>query len=260
MEENEEKATADDTDCTDKSEEREKNNLNPAEAQRRREKEDIVEAISKKFRTFGGGNTTLNNPLSHVLKDAPLQFAAGVDVGNVVEAVLKLIKTGSEERQEWQELRLLDPVIKIGIHRKWDSVGPLIGIYVNDKPADFDYYQAAESRDEKEKDYLNHKLRNTNEREEKLEEIVERIMTQHWDMAACRCWVCQAGREAGCRPREEYLLCEHESEKKYGHVTVEKNREEDEKDVLKHEYPGHRGHEYLGYREHEEKENEKRNQ
>ena len=95
---------------------------------------------------------------------------------------------------------------------------------------------------------------------EKMETIIERIMMQHWDMAACRCWVCQAGREAGCRPREEYLLCEHESEKKYGHVTVEKNREEDEKDVLKHEYPGHRGHEYLGYREHEEKENEKRNQ
>ena len=59
---------------------------------------------------------------------------------------------------------------------------------------------------------------------EKLNAIVERIMTQHWGMAACRCWVCLAGREAGCRPREEYSTCEHESEKKYGHVKVEQNR------------------------------------
>lgn len=35
--------------------------------------------------------------------------------------------------------------------------------------------------------------------------IIERIMTQHWDMAACRCWICVGGREAGCRPRERYL-------------------------------------------------------
>lgn len=35
--------------------------------------------------------------------------------------------------------------------------------------------------------------------------IVERIMTQHWDMAACDCWVCTEGRAAGCRPREIYL-------------------------------------------------------
>lgn len=35
--------------------------------------------------------------------------------------------------------------------------------------------------------------------------IVERIMTQHWDMKACECWVCQEGRAAGCRPRDEYL-------------------------------------------------------
>jgi hypothetical protein len=36
-------------------------------------------------------------------------------------------------------------------------------------------------------------------------EIVERIMTQHWDMGACPCWVCVAGREAGCRARGTYL-------------------------------------------------------
>lgn len=36
------------------------------------------------------------------------------------------------------------------------------------------------------------------------QEIVERIMTMHWDMAACQCWVCQEGRKAGCRARVEY--------------------------------------------------------
>jgi hypothetical protein len=36
-------------------------------------------------------------------------------------------------------------------------------------------------------------------------DIVERIMTQHWDLAACQCWVCQSGREFGCRPRDAFL-------------------------------------------------------
>lgn len=36
-------------------------------------------------------------------------------------------------------------------------------------------------------------------------EIIERIMTMHWDMAACPCWVCRAGRDAGMRPRDKYL-------------------------------------------------------
>jgi hypothetical protein len=35
--------------------------------------------------------------------------------------------------------------------------------------------------------------------------IVERYMTQHWDLAACPCWICKAGRTAGLAPREEYL-------------------------------------------------------
>jgi hypothetical protein len=35
-------------------------------------------------------------------------------------------------------------------------------------------------------------------------EIIERIQTAHWDMAACRCWICEAGRELGMQPRECY--------------------------------------------------------
>jgi hypothetical protein len=34
--------------------------------------------------------------------------------------------------------------------------------------------------------------------------VVERIMTQHWDLSACRCWVCTEARAAGCRPRDCY--------------------------------------------------------
>lgn len=35
--------------------------------------------------------------------------------------------------------------------------------------------------------------------------IVEIIMSQHWDMVACQCWICVEGRKAGCRPRDRYL-------------------------------------------------------
>lgn len=37
-------------------------------------------------------------------------------------------------------------------------------------------------------------------------EIVERIQSAHWDMAACQCWICVAGRATGCRPREGYAM------------------------------------------------------
>jgi len=42
-----------------------------------------------------------------------------------------------------------------------------------------------------------------------MQDIIERIMTQHWDMAACLCWVCQEGREAGCRPRDCFAGWKH---------------------------------------------------
>lgn len=36
-------------------------------------------------------------------------------------------------------------------------------------------------------------------------EIIERIMSAHWDMVACSCWVCRSGRELGLEPRGIYL-------------------------------------------------------
>ncbi len=35
-------------------------------------------------------------------------------------------------------------------------------------------------------------------------DIVMQIMTMHWDMAACRCWICVAGRAAGCYPSSDF--------------------------------------------------------
>lgn len=51
-------------------------------------------------------------------------------------------------------------------------------------------------------------------------EIIERIMTQHWDMVACHCWICDAGRELGYETKEEYLP--HKSEIKLDRVQVSK--------------------------------------
>lgn len=48
------------------------------------------------------------------------------------------------------------------------------------------------------------------------QEIVERIMTHHWDLTACRCWICDAGRALGYRPQDIYL--HHRSEVKVAHV------------------------------------------
>lgn len=38
-----------------------------------------------------------------------------------------------------------------------------------------------------------------------LAAIIERKMTEHWDVDACPCWFCEAGRGLGLAPRAEYL-------------------------------------------------------
>jgi hypothetical protein len=49
----------------------------------------IVRVIAQNFRCFGGGQFTEGNPLSVALQNNPPQFAAGVDVRDVVLFVLK---------------------------------------------------------------------------------------------------------------------------------------------------------------------------
>lgn len=50
---------------------------------------EITAEIGVRFRTFGGGvEGRFPNPISIALKDKPLQFAASVDVADVVRFVL----------------------------------------------------------------------------------------------------------------------------------------------------------------------------
>ena len=52
----------------------------------------ITEEIGKKFRTFGGGVGSKYNPIADALKGKPLQFAAGVDVREVVDFVITTLE------------------------------------------------------------------------------------------------------------------------------------------------------------------------
>lgn len=47
------------------------------------------------------------------------------------------------------------------------------------------------------------------------QEIVERIMSAHWDLASCPCWVCQAGYKLGFAAREGYLPHKNGNREKY---------------------------------------------
>lgn len=51
------------------------------------EEDRLVRAVGSTFRTFGGGSADPSNPISMALKDADLQFAAGVDVRLVVRFI-----------------------------------------------------------------------------------------------------------------------------------------------------------------------------
>ena len=36
------------------------------------------------------------------------------------------------------------------------------------------------------------------------QELIERVMTEHWDIGACPCFFCVIGRDLGFRPRPSY--------------------------------------------------------
>lgn len=66
---------------------------------------EIVAEIGVRFRTFGGGFATYGsepvvyawNPIADALKERPLQFAAGVDVAEVVRLVLRMANDRKDE-------------------------------------------------------------------------------------------------------------------------------------------------------------------
>lgn len=44
-----------------------------------------------------------------------------------------------------------------------------------------------------------------------VQELIERIMTEHWDIAACPCLFCHEANKLGFRPREVHLPDAHNS-------------------------------------------------
>ncbi|MDX1535999.1 MAG: hypothetical protein R3346_04540 [Candidatus Spechtbacterales bacterium] len=48
----------------------------------------ITKEISSHFPSFGGGGTIIGNPIAAALQNSPPQFAAGVDIEEVVRLVL----------------------------------------------------------------------------------------------------------------------------------------------------------------------------
>jgi hypothetical protein len=51
----------------------------------------LTASATASFRSFGMGQITPGNPLSHALQDRPPQFAAGVDVREVVDHIVNNI-------------------------------------------------------------------------------------------------------------------------------------------------------------------------
>ena len=66
-------------------------------------KEFIVGYIAAKTRTFGGGKGSQFNPIAEALKDQKPQFAAGVDVGEVVDLVFEAIEEAKKTVKEADE-------------------------------------------------------------------------------------------------------------------------------------------------------------
>lgn len=49
----------------------------------------LTDKVGANFRCFGGGYYNPDNPISIALAENPLRFAAGVDVAEVIEFILK---------------------------------------------------------------------------------------------------------------------------------------------------------------------------
>lgn len=66
--------------------------------------DEIIKSVAVSFRTFGGGKdaSKSGNPIAIALQNKPAQFAAGVDVRQVVLHILKLAKkkAGNQKQNE----------------------------------------------------------------------------------------------------------------------------------------------------------------
>jgi len=61
--------------------------------------QEITAKVGRKFRTFGGGQDPQDNPIAKALKDGRYQFAAGVDVEEVVRFVMSLARQAPNRRK-----------------------------------------------------------------------------------------------------------------------------------------------------------------
>jgi hypothetical protein len=51
--------------------------------------DEITKLCAHSFRSFGGGRGSTSNPIAAALQNEPAQFAAGVDISDVVRFVLE---------------------------------------------------------------------------------------------------------------------------------------------------------------------------
>jgi len=51
-------------------------------------RDDLIQLVTANFRSFGGGQGSSNNPIAIALQDSAPQFAAGVDIEDVVNFIL----------------------------------------------------------------------------------------------------------------------------------------------------------------------------
>lgn len=89
-----------------------------------KELNEVVESVSSNFRCFGGGKTGNGfNPITAALADAPPQFAAGVDVNEVVQHVFGFVTA-----KELHSSRMLECLVAAGFvdEKKIDEARRLV--------------------------------------------------------------------------------------------------------------------------------------
>lgn len=60
----------------------------------------ITNSVRENFRSFGGGEATPGNPVAAALKDGRPQFAAGVDIEDVVTFILIEFVAATKSKEE----------------------------------------------------------------------------------------------------------------------------------------------------------------
>lgn len=91
--------------------------------------EEIANEVSKHFRCFGGAHVNKSNPISVALKATPAQFAAGVDVKDVVTFILSKVDfdaAGETPEEQWTDLEkyVKEQISKIDKKVAWGEREP----------------------------------------------------------------------------------------------------------------------------------------